>query len=155
MKKIAAATLAATMALSLGAVDANAASNTMSKVQGRNACNMTFDKPSNIEYTNGLKDPVKVKKLLDSDKANNLIDSAQTSSKIGEAFGSSDETSVNDANNLAALRACAQGETFKSQPITDSEKAGIIAGTVISALVLIGGVLAPVVGPMIQQFLPF
>ncbi|MHA6602187.1 hypothetical protein ACX3UO_09825 [Corynebacterium coyleae] len=104
MKKIAAATLAATMALSLGAVDANAASNTMTKVQGRNACNMTFDKPSNIEYTNGLKDPVKVKKLLDSDKANNLIDSAQTSSKIGEAFGSSDETSVNDANNLAITR---------------------------------------------------
>lgn len=39
--------------------------------------------------------------------------------------------------------------------MTDSKKAGIIAGTVISALVLIGGVLAPVVGPMIQQFLPF
>ncbi|MDK8241886.1 hypothetical protein [Corynebacterium coyleae] len=154
MKKFAAATLAATMALSLGAVDANAASNTM--VNYNTTCSLTFDKPTGIKgLRNGTTTPKRVEDQLGSEEASKVVDFAQTSSKLGEAFGSSDETSVNDVNNLAALRACAQGENFKSQPTTDSEKAGIIAGTVISALVLIGGVLAPVVGPMIQQFLPF
>lgn len=156
MKKMTAAALAATMTLSLGmAPAADAASNTMTKVQGRTACNMTFDRPSDISLTNGLKDPKKVKdQLFNSEENFKVAEFTEASSVLGQAFGSSDAETVNDANNLAALRACAAGENYKSQPLSESDKAGIIAGTVILALLAIGGAVAPFVGPMIQQFLP-
>lgn len=152
MKKIAAAALAATMTLSVAAVPAEAASNKMTKVQGRNACQMTFDKPSDLQnLTNGLKDPVKVQKLLNGDNVDSALDFNDTSSKVGEAFGSSDQTSINDANNIAALRACADLKNYQSQPMTEGKRIGIILGVVFTAL----GLAASAAAPFVQQFLPF
>ena len=148
MKKIAAATLVATMALSLGAVDANAASNKMSDYNF--TCNLYLD---GVGFRT-VKANEADKKFSDLVKSDN-VEFLRASSDLGQAFGSSDTDAIYAANNAEAIKACINKEDYSSPVMTDSKKAGIIAGTVISALVLIGGVLAPVVGPMIQQFLPF
>mgnify|MGYP001758743142 FL=1 len=149
MKKIAAATLAATMALSLGAVDANAASNTMSN--GSLTCNLRLDGGQGSGSVPRLK--IKNDQRFAKFTAEN-VGLVRTSSDVGEAFGSSDTETMAAANNAEAVQACIEGKNYQSQPMTTSKKVGIIAGTVISALVLLGGVLAPIVQPMIQQFLP-
>ena len=145
MKKIAAATLAATMALSLGAVDANAASNTMSNLN-HNCRVVTAMGIDNIT-PDTAQEYLKMNPELDA----KVVGSAD----MAEAFGSGDSATIDGRETFNAYKACANRENYQSQPMTDTKKALVITGTVISALVLIGGVLAPVVGPMIQQFLPF
>lgn len=94
---------------------------------------------------------MKVQKLLNGDNVDSALDFNDTSSKVGEAFGSSDQTSINDANNIAALRACADLKNYQSQPMTEGKRIGIILGVVFTAL----GLAASAAAPFVQQFLPF
>lgn len=147
MKKIATAALAATMTLSIGAVEAKAASNTMNG----NSCLIQLDgeraKPVQRAYVRNHPD---FKKFTEEN-----VEFLRTSSNLGEALGSSDADITKGANNAEAVKACIDGVNYQSKALTDGEKAGIIAGTVIAGLIALGSVAWPFIQPMVQQYLPF
>lgn len=149
MKKFAAAALAATMTLSVATVPAEAASNTMSN--GSLTCNLRLDGGQGNGSVPRLK--IKNDQRFAKFTAEN-VGLVRTSSDVGEAFGSSDAETMAAANNAEAAQACIEGKNYQSQPMSDSEKAGIIIGTIAVALVAIGSAAAPFVQPMIQQFMP-
>lgn len=150
MKKIAAAALAATMTLSVGAVEAQAASNTISGTYFNQTCNLYFD-GIGARVVDQDKAESEFSKVIKSDG----VAALRLSADMGESFGSSNSERVAQANNAEALDACIRGENYRSQPLTESAKAGYIAGTVIVALLAIGGAAAPFVQPLIQKYLPF
>ncbi|MDK8664514.1 MULTISPECIES: hypothetical protein [Corynebacterium] len=150
MKKIAAATLAATMTLSLGAVQANAATNEMRGTGDDRVCVLTLDGQKNKIEVAPAKVDEKVKDIL-PDNTNGLV---RTSADLGQAFGSSDQELINGANNLEAIDACKKGVDYKTADMTAGKKAAIIGSTVLAVILAIAGLASPFVGPMIQQFLP-
>ena len=142
MKKFAAAALAATMTLSLGAVPAQAASNTMSNynTQCRVVSALGTDNTNPLEAEQFLaNDPEKFSKAV------------LTSSYFAEAFGSSDSATIDGREAVNAYQACVDRKNYKTTPMTDGTKGGIIAGTVIIGLLALGGAA----WPFIQPFLPF
>ena len=146
MKKFAAAALAATMTLSLGAVPAQAASNTMSN--GGLTCNLRLDGGQGSGSVARLK--IKNDQRFAKFTAEN-VGLVRTSSDMGEAFGSSDADTIAAANNAEAVQACINNQNYQSQPMTEGKKIGIILGLVLTAL----GMIASAAAPFIQQFLPF
>ena len=145
MKKFAAAALAATMTLSLAAVPAQAASNTMSN--GSLTCNLRLDGGQGSGSVPRLK--IKNDQRFAKFTAEN-VGLVRTSSDVGEAFGSSDAETMAAANNAEAVQACIEGKNYQSQPMTTGKKVGIILGVVITAR----GLIAPAAAPFIQPFLP-
>ena len=149
MKKFAAAALAATMTLSLGAAPAEAASNRMSDYGM--VCNLHLDgQGSGSVYKNEIKKDKRYADLLTAEN----VGLVRTSSDVGEAFGSSDADTIAAANNAEAVQACMNGENYQSQPMSDSKKAGIIIGVVLAVLAAIGSAAGPFIQPMLQQFMP-
>lgn len=160
MKKIAAAAVAATTTLSLVAPMAGAASNTMT---ADGYCQIVRDDATDLGF---LSDEDPISKNFTPQEAhwqylNDLggrADSFVASSRWGEALGSSDGTYAYDiryANNLRAVRACAEGKDFQSAPVAGAEKAGIIIGTVLLALAGVAAAASPLLLPYIQKYLPF
>ena len=146
MKKFAAAALAATMALSLGAAPAQAASNTMSN--GGLTCNLRLDGGQGSGSVGRLKIKNDQRFAKFTEENVGLI---RTSSDMGEAFGSSDADTIAAANNAEAVQACINNQNYQSQPMTEGKKIGIILGVVLTAL----GMIASAAAPFIQQFLTF
>lgn len=146
MKKFAAAALAATMTLSLGAAPAEAASNTMS--QYNTVCTLRLDGGQGSGTVQRAK--IQNETRFTEFTAEN-VGLVRTSSDVGEAFGSSDAETMAAANNAEAVQACIEGKNYQSQPMTTGKKVGIILGVVITAL----GLIAPAAAPFIQPFLPF
>lgn len=148
MKKIAAATLAATMTLSLGvAPAADAASNKISRSNYITYCTLSLDGVGTRTVAQHLvKNDKDYQRLLTQDNVSTL----RTSSDLGEAFGSSDAETVANVNNIEALQACMAGNDYQSQPMTDGKKAGIIIGVIALAL----SAIATLAAPFLQQFMP-
>jgi len=146
VKKIAAAALAATMTLSVGAVEAQAASNTMTNYNF--GCRVVT--PLGSDNTT----PDEAEQFLANDPEQ-LVNATMTSSYLAEAFGSSDSATIEARETVNAYKACVNRQNYKSEPMTDGTKAGIIAGTVIVGLIALGGAAWPFIQPMIQQYLPF
>ena len=53
-----------------------------------------------------------------------------------------------------AFEACANGKAYQTQPMDDTTKGLIIAGSVIGGLVVILAAAAPFIEPVLKQFLP-
>ena len=145
MKKFAAATLAATMTLSVATVPAEAASNRMTNYNF--GCRVVS--PLGTDNTT----PDEAEQFLANDPEM-FADAVLMSSYLAEAFGSSDSPTIEGRETVNAYKACVNRQNYQSQPMSDSEKAGIIIGTIAVALVAIGSAAAPFVQPMIQQFMP-
>lgn len=150
MKKIAAAALAATMTLSLTAVDASAATNEMRGNDGYRLCVLTLD---------GQKDSIQVSPKQVDERVKDIVpndDNAllRTAADLGLAFGSSNTERINDANNVEAVKACKKGEDYKTADMTPGKKAVIIGSTVLAAILAIAGLASPFVGPLMKQFMP-
>ncbi|MGX0630701.1 hypothetical protein CAFEA_10890 [Corynebacterium afermentans subsp. afermentans] len=146
MKKFAAAALAATMTLPLGAVEAQAASNTMTNYNF--GCRVVT--PLGTDNTT----PDEAEQFLANDPEK-LANAVMTSSYLAEAFGSSDSAAIEGRETVNAYQACVDRKNYKTTPMTDGTKAGIIAGTVILGLLALGGAAWPFIQPMVQQYLPF
>lgn len=142
MKKFAAAALAATMTLSLGAVPAQAASNTMTNYNF--GCRVVT--PLGTDNTT----PDEAEQFLANDPEK-LANAVMTSSYLAEAFGSSDSATIQGRETVNAYQACVDRKNYKTTPMTDGTKAGIIAGTVIIGLLALGGAA----WPFVQPYLPF
>lgn len=159
MKKIAAAAVAATTTLSLVAPMAGAASNTMT---ADGYCQIVRDDATDLGF---LSDEDPISKNFTPQEAHwqyyaepGNPDAFVASSRWGEALGSSDGTYAYDiryANNLRAVRACAEGKDFQSAPVAGAEKAGIIIGTVLLAIAGVAAAASPLLLPYIQKYLPF
>lgn len=142
MKKFAAAALAATMTLSVGAVPAQAASNTMTNYNF--GCRVVT--PLGTDNTT----PDEAEQFLANDPEK-LANAVMTSSYLAEAFGSSDSATIEGRETVNAYQACVDRKNYKTTPMTDGTKAGIIAGTVIIDLLALGGAA----WPFVQPYLPF
>lgn len=136
MKKISAAVVAAAMTASMLAPAADAASNKMSYQYGQTYCTLQLDS----EDANGtiLQSEVKKNKTFAA-LADKDLSGVQQSSELSEAFGSSNGNDAARMNDAMAIQACVQGKDFKSVPMDDGKKAGIIIGFVLGILGLLGG----------------
>lgn len=149
MKKFAAAALAATVSLSLAAAPAIAASNKMSGLAINPQCEIRLDSPTNITLKSGTHAQKDIAKKLNNPEFSKITGGMETSSKLGQAFGSSNQTDINDANNAAAIQACVNSQNYQSQPMSEGEKTGIIIAVVLGVIGAIVSAAWPVVAPML------
>lgn len=135
MKKLTTAAIAATMALSLTAPVADAASNKMGVHKGFRTCTITLD--------NGQRDTYYQLAVINDKGAKDFnettTNAAVASSQLHQAFGSSDQTIIHEANKAQAINACKKGENFQSEMLSEGEKAGIIIGVVLTAVAGLAG----------------
>ena len=133
MKKFTAAAVAATMAVSLAAGPADAASNTMAGSKNTPVCKLELDGIGSKSVTQEI---VAVKGI-EGVELNKLTGIQRTAAAVGEAFGSTDTAAQQKANNAQAVQACLDGEDYKSEPLEAGIKGGIIATVVLAVLGLI------------------
>ena len=133
MKKFTAAALAASMAVTLATGPADAASNTMAGNKNLPVCKLELD---GIGSKNVAQEIV-AKQGVEGVELNRLTGVQRTSAAVGEAFGSSDTSAQQKANNAQAVQACLDGEDYKSEPLEAGIKGGIIATVVLAVLGLI------------------
>ena len=133
MKKFTAAALAATMAVSLAAGPADAASNTMAGSKNLPVCKLDLDGIG----AKSVAQEIVAKQGVEGVELNRLTGVQRTSAAVGEAFGSSENAAQQKANNAQAVQACLDGENYDSEPLEAGIKGGIIATVVLAVLGLI------------------
>ena len=142
-----AAALAVTMTLSLGMAPAADAASTRISNYGQK-CTIS----GTGSLTDGTYTRAEARDLLN---ANPELDGKVVSSaNLAEAYGSSDSVTIPGRETYKAFEACANGKAYQTQPMDDTTKGLIIAGSVIGGLVVILAAAAPFIEPVLKQFLP-
>ena len=140
MKKTAAISLSLAICLgSAGAVTADAASNEMNSPSMHRLCTLQLDGDdgSTVLSQSAAEDALKDKVPTDR------LALRRFAADFGEAFGSSNTSRINDANNAEALQACLKGQDYQTAEMTSGKRAAIVISTVLSVLIGIAGLASP------------